>query len=1189
MALSRALGWLTTVVLALAVVQAAAVERVETPRMRRLGTAEGLPSRMVLALAQDRQGYVWAATSDGLARYDGIGLKVWRSDPGDPRAIPGNELETLLVDDRDRVWAGVNGSPLAMLAADRSGFRVFPDVQRACPGQVWSLAQAQGAIWIGTSQSGLCRLEENGRITAYRAAERADALPSDTILSMVTDARGRLWIGTGHGLVMREGDRFARIAPEQLDKSVFKLSKDPDGSLWVGTERGLLRVTPADVLEPAPWPQAAATRAASVVHDVHGGYWVAAADGLFRAAPGQTALHVLEGDRGSGFLTSHSGVLDLLQDRQGGLWLGLISQGLAYLPPDWRRFTTLFETQGKPLESLYLVNAAADGDGFLVTTGEGVYRVDAAGAVLPVVSSEALGGGTVQSALRARDGGLWLPVRDRLVHYTPSTGARRDLAVDLVKSGVQRAELIEPGRDGEFWLSVVGAGLQHRGADGQVLESFRFGKDLGEPDDMAQQLTFRPDGTLWVGLGDGLWVRRDGRFHKVIDDAARMVYALAFVNAQEFWVGRYGALERYRWDGQRARLLQRVDRSQGMPAVEMRGVVLGNDGTVWATTARGLLAYRPGQARVRVYGPAQGLPDNEFSMRPPAVGAHGQVLALTTSSIVLFDPSQPITNIPAAPLVIDALQVRRNDARQPQTLPVAAPVVLQARDRDLRIRARLLSFVDPANTQYRFRVDGDDEGWVEQHADGERVISRLPTGDYRLQVQARADGGDWVGAPDVPVTVRPPWWLSVPAQLVATALAALVLWLCLWGWRRRTYRQQEWALARQRQELAEQASLAKSHFLATLGHEVRTPMTGVLGMSELLLATPLDERQRGYVQAVRKAGAHLLRLVNDALDLARIEAGRLELVQQPFDPAQLCQELAEFLQPIAHARGLEFRYRNRLPEGVIVLGDATRVRQILINLLGNAIKFTERGEVGLSVELHGERLRFKVRDSGPGVGPEQQQRLFQRFEQGESARSGSRYGGSGLGLAICQELTVAMRGKIRLRSKLGVGTQFVVELPLPREQARPPTDAPAVAGPNLPPLRILLVEDDPTVAEVLSGLLATRGHRVVHAAHALAALSEVVEGGFDVALLDLDLPGLDGFALASQLRGLGHAFPLLAVTARADADAEAQARAAGFDGFLRKPVTGELLIEAIAQVLAAAHQRSAAVGLAADDAVALTP
>ncbi|MCC4602513.1 response regulator [Xanthomonas campestris pv. badrii] len=1144
---------------------AMAVNQIETPRMRRFGPAEGLPSRMVLALAQDRQGYVWAATSDGLARYDGIGLQVWQHDPHSAGSIPGNEVETLLVDDRDRVWLGVNGAPLSMLDAERTRFATFPAVADACVGQVWALAQAQGAIWIGSSGGGLCRREEDGRVTVFRATPDApDGLPSDTIFSMAVDARGRLWIGTASGLVMRDGERFVRIAPQRLSATVFKLSKDDDGTLWVGSSQGLYRVTANDVLEPAPWEGASSVRAGTVVHDVHGGYWVGAADGFFRVAPGTRALRVMEGDRGSGFLTAHSGVLDVMQDRQGGLWLGLISQGVAYLPPDWQRFSTILETQGEQLEGLYLVNAAVDGDSFLVTTGEGVYRVGDQGEVLPLLHSDVLGGGTVQSVLPAADGALWVALREGVTLYHPKTGRKRQLAMGLDTSDTHRVELMVPGVDGEFWLSIVEGGVQRRAADGRLLATFRFGSDLSEVGGMVQQLLIRPDGSAWVAAGDGLWVWQGERFRRVIGGGDSEVYALAFVSPHEFWVGRSGALERYRWDGRQAQLLERVGRAQGMPSTEIRGLALGGTDTVWATTSRGLFAYKRGQRQVRLFGQRDGLPDSEFSMRPPVTGPGGQVLALTTSGIVLFDPSRPFAPAAVARLVIESVQVRRNDAERPQPIPHKRPIVLNARDRDLRISARLLSFVDPAATHYRYRVDGYDERWVEQGATGERVISRLPPGDYRIEVQARAGDGEWIAAPALQLEVRPPWWLSTPTQLAAALLCVVLLCLGVWGWRRRGQRQQEWVLAQQRQQLAEQASVAKSHFLATLGHEVRTPMTGVLGMSELLLATPLDAKQRSHVDAIRKAGAHLLRLVNDALDLARIEAGKLELVQQPFDPSQLTQELADFMHPIVEARGLQFRYRNQLPSGLMVVGDATRVRQILINLLGNAIKFAERGEVGLSVAQHGEFLRFKVRDSGPGIGPEQQKRLFQRFEQGEGARTSSRYGGSGLGLAICQELTVAMKGQIRVRSRLGVGTQFTVDLPLPIDRSTPRAvagQARTLAG---EPLRILLVEDDPTVAEVIGGLLSGRGHRVVHAAHGLAALSEAVDGGFDVALLDLDLPGLDGFALASQLRRLGHGFPLLAVTARADRDAETQAQNAGFDGFLRKPVTADMLVEAIA-------------------------
>ena len=249
-----------------------------------------------------------------------------------------------------------------------------------------------------------------------------------------------------------------------------------------------------------------------------------------------------------------------------------------------------------------------------------------------------------------------------------------------------------------------------------------------------------------------------------------------------------------------------------------------------------------------------------------------------------------------------------------------------------------------------------------------------------------------------------------------------------------------------------------------------------------------------------------------------------------------------------------------------------RVRQILLNLLGNAVKFTQRGAITLRASSgeDGQGLRFEVADTGPGISLELQKRLFRRFEQADGARTAAQYGGSGLGLAISRELALAMGGDITVESQLGRGTCFYVVLPLPLSCVQPSPCA-ATQGSTLPtaPLRVLLVEDDPTVAEVVGGLLAARGHDVVHAAHALAALREMVGDAFDIGLLDLDLPGLSGFDLALHLRNQGHTLPLLAVTARTDADLAERVAAASMQGFLRKPVTGQMLADAIARAMGA--------------------
>ncbi|KIL98294.1 sensory box histidine kinase/response regulator [Paramagnetospirillum magnetotacticum MS-1] len=369
---------------------------------------------------------------------------------------------------------------------------------------------------------------------------------------------------------------------------------------------------------------------------------------------------------------------------------------------------------------------------------------------------------------------------------------------------------------------------------------------------------------------------------------------------------------------------------------------------------------------------------------------------------------------------------------------------------------------------------------------------------------------------------------------------------------------------------ARDAERAKSEFLAVMSHEIRTPMNSILGMVHLLMDRPLAAEDREKLSVVHDSGAALLGIINDILDFSRLEADGVQFEDAPFHLGNTVEGVVSLLRGRATEKNLTLALDAPSPLPGWVSGDGARLRQVLINLVGNAIKFTTQGGVVLRLRRDGEgnRYEFSVIDTGIGLEAEQAKNLFQPFHQADASIS-RRFGGSGLGLAICKKLVDAQGGKIGVDSTKGLGSRFWFHLDYP-DTAAPAAQSPRAEISNLPSLSILLAEDNVFNQKVAAGLLNREGHRVTLANNGLEALEKLQDGRFDLILMDMQMPEMDGPEATRRIRGLPGALaaiPIIALTANAMADDVARCRAAGMDGHVAKPIDPLLLRAAIAEVL----------------------
>ena len=923
----------------------------------------------------------------------------------------------------------------------------------------WALCEdAGGTLWAGTDR-GLARFDG----TRFRAVALPGLPDRPSIRSLLGDPAGGLWIGTAtEGLLRWDGKTVRRIQPKEgrVPGAVYSLAPSPGGVAAAFYGLGLVEVAsngtvtirgkkdglPSDLL----W---------SLHRDRNGALWVGSdGAGLVRISKERIEpFGVADG-------LSHPFVRSIAEDREGSIWIGT-NGGLNRFRD--RKVVVYGAREGLPDENVRSVTRTTDGRLWVGTDSGGIAALRGERFVIPPEAS-ALGGVPIRSVVAAPGNVLWIGTNGHGLFRLSEGKLTRFTVKDGLPSDIVYAVAVDS--KGDVWAGTYGAGVaRYDGRAFTVIDRAR-----GLPRDVIRCLLPGRDGAMWIGTDAGGLVRLKDGVLSVLDTrhglASDVVFSLHEDAEGLLWIGTAGGLSLLRRDGS----LRSVGLVDGLPDEKVFEILEGDGDGLWMSSNKGIfrvsradvierMAGRRGPFTARAIGRADGLPTAQCNGASSPAGlrdADGRIWFPTLKGLVGVDPARLRSNTTVPPVVIDRILV---DGR-----PVAgvSPVELPPRTGKIEIHYDGLSFQAPEKVRFRYRLEGFEASWVDAGTRRSAFYTSLPPGDFVFRVVAANNDGVWneTGA-RFAFRLKPGLHQRLGFRVAAIVVLLLAVGtgyaIRVRGLRARHTELQRLVDERTRSLVAEiqraeelrrqsdgalreaaEANRAKSRFLANMSHELRTPLNAILGYAELLADEPevaASPRALEDVGKIRGAGGHLLQLIGDLLDLSKIEAGRMEIVAEPFVVAEVVEETARTVRQLVEAN------RNHLvvtvdPEAGRMTSDAFRLKQVLFNLLSNAGKFTEDGTVELSAGRErgrgGDLLVFRVSDTGIGMSAGQLEKVFTPFVQGDASLT-RRFGGTGLGLALSQHLARVMGGGISVTSAEGQGTTFLVELPAEAPAPRP--------------------------------------------------------------------------------------------------------------------------------------------------------